>query len=548
MISLARVNKLLDEGKIYYAAAWLSMQQAENAYNLRLPSGIKLPADTPVHYPSTAPAIVDHFVDQVRTSNPAVTIGPLGKGSRSEERRSLLEAFGRLTLERTTLTEDDPIWDYVTFGLGLLGASCLRVLFDESKWSDKAEEQAYLWPFTVRALHPKNVIVSPGHRFPYAYVIERQRRYVSELKADYPDWKPLTKGGLEDNRLGPTDHTEVLIYWDSETYAMFAGNNKVFDKPNLLGCPPYIWGYSGLGHKSEDSDPDAQAAGIIKHIISELQSEIRLKTAADSSWVRYVWPALFGTISQEEMQVKWSAGAGRYIQIKDMEEMPQFLPPPELNQSMFAMVPQLRASMERATYSEVLAGQPGTADYGVLYGMQLGQARLRVDAVRHAVERIVGRYIGLCARYFEKVVGFDGSVLDVFGKKLDAGDIGGHYDFRVKFEPLDPLDNDRRIQTGNALRQSGNISRRTFLRDFARVKDVAEEEEQILVEQAIETAIKSGQLTPVIAAAVANEEARQGVEEQQKVAESERGAPFGDRLAGLTPGGEGPSPTARAGV
>ena len=355
-ITLTKLRNLISQSDTYDSAMRRSMLLAEDAYSLRLASGIKLPADTPVHYPSTAPAIVDHFVDQVRTENIEVSLGPLGKGSKAQERRDLLEAYGRYALEQLLIHEDEPLVDYMAFSLGLLGASVTRVLFDESKWSDNPDEQKYLWPFAVRTVHPTNIMIAPGHRWPYAYVIEKQERYVGEIQADYPDWKPLDKKG-RDAMMGATDGVDVYIYWDADTYAMFAGNNLVFEKPNLLGIPPYMWGFSGLGHKSADADPDSQAIGILKHVISELQSEIRLKTAADASWMRYVWPTLFGTIPVKEMETKWSAGPGRYIEIDEMDEMPKFLESPQINQGMWTMIPTLRASMEREI--RPMVGAPG---------------------------------------------------------------------------------------------------------------------------------------------------------------------------------------------
>lgn len=558
-IEYGRLEELLQQSRDYTRAMHDNMDRASRAYALEYNLGVKIPADTPRHVPSTAPSIVDHFVDQIRTGNPTVKLGPIRKGRKGDEWRGILEGFAKYALDQVNTHEDDPLWDYLAFELALSGGGCIRVLFDEELWPDAADRDGTEWPFATRVVHPKNVFICPGHRWPYAYVIEVQHRFLGELKADYGDWSP----GPDKNDLIPTDPTtdmEVLIYWDNEEYTMFAGGRQVFSKPNLLGIPPYVWGFSGLGHKGEEADPEHQAVGIIHHVLSELESEARLMTAVDSLWIRHVWPALFGTVPTQEFITKMSAGAGRYIEIKSMEDMPKFLPPPEINPAMWALLPRLKESIQNGTYSLALEGDTGNTRYGVLYGMQVGQARLRVDAVKNTLERLVGRVIGLYARYVDKVL--DGG-LKVNGKTVDKTDIQGHYDFRVKFEAIDPLDNQQRINTGIQLYAAHAISRHMLLRDFLGLSDITSEEDQRLVETAIEQLVANGYLSQPISGQVNRDAAQKtldtNVEQVQNMADRAaqgqpaanqgRGAPFGPRDEGTAPtaGYAGTDQTAKLG-
>ena len=302
--SVGDIVSLIGQADNYASRMNISIAEAENAYNLkyRVSSspgtassilGIRIPPETPVHTPSTGPAIVDHFVDQVRVVNPVVSVGPRLRGSKGTERREKLERFGSHVLSRIDINEDEPLWRYLVFQLSLFGASVVRVLFDETLWPTESDNQKESWPFLVRAIHPSNVYVPSGSRWPYSWVIEKQSRYLHEVKADYPDWTPASEykasGGFVD----------VYLYWDKDEYVLIGGNTEMARKPNMLGIPPYVWGFSGLGYKAKDGDPDSQAAGVLRHVISELESEVRLRTTADSLWQRTVYATLVVKIPDE---------------------------------------------------------------------------------------------------------------------------------------------------------------------------------------------------------------------------------------------------------
>lgn len=547
MVDWGVVGALLEAAKTAARSMHQTMMEMEKAYELQLPLDIQLPVDAPLHVPSTGPAVVDHFVDQVRTANPQVKVGQLRRGPNTEQRRDKLEALGRYALDMIAVHQDEPLWDYATFHLGNLGAACFRILFDEDEWPEDSEEQKRAWPFRIHAVHPMNVFVAPGYRWPYAWVIEEQQRYYADIRGEYPDWEPQpdSKGYVATKA---TDVVPVVYYWDKKQHALFAGGVKLYEKRNLLGIPPYIWMFSGMGHKGRDNNPDSQAIGILRHVVSELKAEMRLRTAADSIWQRNAFPVLVGSIPAEEARQMLSLNSGKYWYTRKMEEKPDWLAPPELNPAMYALLPEVKRSIEKATYAPALEGLDTGAKYGVVYGMQVGQARLRVDAVKHAVERMAVRYLELVARYVEKVLL---AKLEVEGKEVGPADIQGHYDYHVSFNPVDPVDNDRRVQTGLAMLQSGAISRRTFLRDYVGVKDVEEEEEQRLVETAIQQLVQGGYLAQAIAQNTELGERQEGLEaEGQRLAREVRGrgAPFGDRNGHMIPGEAGPINTAKEGV
>jgi hypothetical protein len=69
-----------------------------------------------------------------------------------------------------------------------------------------------------------------------------------------------------------------------------------------------------------------------------------------------------------------------------------------------------------------------------------------------------------------------------------------HHTMYVSFEAADPTLNDRMLQTGELLRGRGDISRRTFWRQFAKhvIEDPDSEEAELIAEQLIGQLIASG--------------------------------------------------------
>ena len=108
-----------------------------------LVAGLTMPVGTPVHIPSTGPALVDRFVEQIRTDKPQVEAGVILKGKNTGERRRALEALGSAAMERIAESEDRNIWIDTTFSLALRGSACLTVAFDADLWPEDTDEQAH---------------------------------------------------------------------------------------------------------------------------------------------------------------------------------------------------------------------------------------------------------------------------------------------------------------------------------------------------------------------------------------------------------------------
>ncbi len=411
-------------------------------------AGMHIPNGTPVHLPSTGPATIDRFVEQLHTDRPHVSLGPILRGRNLDQRKRKLAAFGNYAMERIAESEDRNIWTDVIFSLTSRGSACVRLLFDPDMWPEDEAERKYAWPFLLRSVHPSNVYLPPGHHWPYEWAIEEQQRFYGDLSEEYPSWMPAKQDDGKEWEY--EDVVDVVVFWSDTDYILFAGGTEVTSVKNTLGIVPYVFGYSGFGHQSLYNDPATESIGLLHHSLTELAAEARLRTMSDALWQQSVWPTLIGTISEEEFKMKWSAGAGRYISVNDMQkEKPEWLEPVPISGHMLSLLPQLHASIEHATYSDQLTGEADSSiRSGTQAGMGIGQARARVDKVRAAVERMASRIIGIAGRYVQYEL--EESFPCGESTLISPTDIGNFDGFRVEFLSVDPAADSARMSTGLA--------------------------------------------------------------------------------------------------
>lgn len=565
-ISYSEVAALRESARRRYTRLHAQIETYEGAYRLdyvnQRPAedeigvaGMRLPAGTPIHIPSTGPAIVDRFVEQVRTDRPRVEAGTIMRGRNTTERRRALESLATLVMERIAESEDRDVWHNVSFSLALRGCAAVTILFDPDRWPEDTAEQASAWPFVVRTIHPNSLYLPAGNKWPYRWAVEEQLRYYGELREHYPLWLPDNR---KDGRPWRDDDVmDILVYWNAKDYCLYADGSHVVSHRNPLGLVPIVFDYAGFGYQSVDDDPATQSLGVLHHSLSELSAEVRLRTMSDALWQSSVWPTLIGTWSAEDMKSSWGAGAGRYIKVNDMQkEKPEWLETTPISPQMLALLPQLKESIERSTYAEALSGlgDPSIRS-GVQAGIQVGQARARVDKARNSLERIASRMLTIAAAWYEKEIGV---AIKAGGATIKPDDIGGHDRFKVTFVPVDPDDDATRLSNGLALLQARTISVVDFLRDYKRDPDPEGTFERMLAETlvlklsdagALDQAIIMNMMTEDRIQAAKNGMARGAAERNRSgdIDRLEQGAPYGPRRAQGTSTGEGPAQYTGAG-
>ena len=511
-----------------------TFKEMDRLYNLEFVHDLKLPAGIRTHVPSTAPSLVDTFVAQVRTTDPKITLGTAGRVTKDKEKTSNRTAFGQHVMQMIDQFEDEPVWEYLRFDLGNLGAACVRIAFDDKRWPEDAADQPDAWPFVLKIVNPSTVVIPPGFRWPYPYVIETQRRTFVEIQQQYPDWKPNAEFARVNlsNSMKPDTTIDITFYWDNADYYVFAGGEQVYHSINPLGMPPYIWTFSRLGHKSDSSDPDTQAVGILRHAASELVSEFALKTYADLVWRQTAIPPLMGTPTPEDMKAQWSAEWGKYIHLNSPEDKVEWLDPPVPNPAMWALLGELSNSIQASTIADVLQGESGGSRAAAQYGFQVGQARLKTNAIKQGLERMAGRVLAIIGLYYTKVLE---TSIRTDNNTVNKADIEDYMDWRVTFENVDPRENSQRIQDGLAIWQSGALPWALIAKDYWAIEDVPGEWRNLLSEKMIQQLVDSGAAAQALMqdmaaqeqAAVLDAAQGQAAQQQTDTTEGVLGAPAG---------------------
>ena len=297
----------------YYSGMRTQMRLAHQAYYQKLPHGMPgLPQNFPVHIPSTAPAVVDHFKDQIRTGLARVEVPARGRGPTGRGKRQEMQNLHSHNLEMLQDYLDYDLWREGAFNLPFRGAHAYHVW---CRLDAKEGDEDYDWPFDVIPKDPMDIMPAPGWTHPMPYCIEVQERTVAAVIADYPTWSdpkgrdlpPRQRNNL--NRL-----THMTFFWSPTQYMILADGIIVRNEENPYrepgaehGVVPYIWMWSGLGRHDESGDPKYLATGILTAAISEIQAEIRLRTALDIYWQFTSGPRLMGEEQLETIQKKWDA-------------------------------------------------------------------------------------------------------------------------------------------------------------------------------------------------------------------------------------------------
>ncbi len=495
----------------YYRAAHAKMGRAENLYLGRFEGSIALPENVEVFKSSRAAVIVDDFRAQVRIDEPTVIARPFGSSTKAKDLAALQEMWGHYVLRH--LGDDygyDPLAQ-VPFDLCLMGAACIKFMVrpevlagrpadpDELKRWKKDNQGRF--PFIVTPVDPRRVLMSPG---PGHYAIEVQRRSALSMWEHYPHWsdpkRDLDRGRAND----PNRTVEWIEYWSwypDESgewmgwYIVEADGERIIEEPNPYGCVPYIWQYSGLGRLDYHAAPESMAVGILDSIIGELEADVLLKTALLAAAQFHVFPRLIVEgMSAKEGARLFMKGPGAVIE-RPPQGAIEWLAQAPPNQQMLDFLGLVEQALQRKA-PPVLSGQR-TADYGIHEALLAGQSVKGLMPIRAATNRVASILLDRLADLVERF-DIDMTVLGVLGdaereRTIRAHDLRRHQ-FEVRFEAIDPAENDRRMLAGLAVYRAGLISRETFHDTYLKgaIESHEEEEQRILAERIVEMAIQSG--------------------------------------------------------
>ena len=529
----------------YYAMTTTKRNRSDKMYRHEVSGLMQVPEGMEVHESSTPSLMVDNLRDQIRTDEPIVTYQPTGRSQSALQFKEIAQMWAAGVLHEVSASSlIDPIQQVVHDFL-LRGAGCIKFIVDPEYMLPPGNDEdpdTGMFPWLVKAIDPLSVFPAPGSKRTPAYVLECQTRTVLDMQMHYADhWHdPIVRRGGKKRK--PSDPVKWLEFWsgpsfkeghmvDPGSYVVEADGIRIIDQPNPYGVLPYVFSYSGLGRSNFDGEPSHLSEGILDSVVGELEEEIRIKTAWAHQWLFSAYPRLLTTDDPRRVRRQFMVSAGSVIKYNPGEK-PEWMEQQPPNEAMLRFLEVITANIQRKV-SPSLTERPSGVDAGIHQALLLGQALKVISPVRRALDIMGGDLLNGMAKQMSALSlkmnvqgGTERQDRMVNGRDFKA------FTFRVQFEAIDPVENDRRMLAGLALRRERAdglplISRRTFMERYMGgvIDNIDDEEAQLIAEAAVAQLVASGALLQSV------------MQEVQANAQAAQVASAGDQAASQIAGG-----------
>ena len=498
----------------YYAQTTKKRNRADQMYRHDVSGLMQVPEGMEVHESSTPSLMVDNLRDQIRTDEPIVTYQPTGRSQLAAEFKEVAQMWAAGVLHEVSASSlIDPVQQVVHDFL-LRGAGCIKFLVDPEYMlppGGDEDSDTGMFPWLVKAVDPLSVFPAPGSKRTPTYVLECQTRTVLDMQMHYADhWHdPIVRRGGKKRK--PSDPVKWLEFWSGPTfkdgkqvdpgqYVVEADGIRIIDEPNPYAVLPYVFSYSGLGRANFDGEPSHLSEGILDSVVGELEEEIRIKTAWAHQWLFSAYPRLLTTDDPRRVRRQFMVSAGSVIKYNPGEK-PEWMEQAPPNEAMLRFLEVITANIQRKV-SPSLTERPSGVDAGIHQALLLGQALKVISPIRRALDIMGGELLNGMARQMKAL----SLKMNVSGgterqDRMVNGSDWKAFTFKVQFEAIDPVENDRRMLAGLALRRERAdglplISRRTFMERYMGgvIENIDDEEAQLIAEAAVAQLVASGAL------------------------------------------------------
>ena len=498
----------------YYAQTTKKRNRADQMYRHDVSGLMQVPEGMEVHESSTPSLMVDNLRDQIRTDEPIVTYQPTGRSQLAAEFKEVAQMWAAGVLHEVSASSlIDPVQQVVHDFL-LRGAGCIKFLVDPEYMlppGGDEDSDTGMFPWLVKAVDPLSVFPAPGSKRTPSYVLECQTRTVLDMQMHYADhWHdPIVRRGGKKRK--PSDPVKWLEFWSGPTfkdgkqvdpgqYVVEADGIRIIDEPNPYAVLPYVFSYSGLGRANFDGEPSHLSEGILDSVVGELEEEIRIKTAWAHQWLFSAYPRLLTTDDPRRVRRQFMVSAGSVIKYNPGEK-PEWMEQAPPNEAMLRFLEVITANIQRKV-SPSLTERPSGVDAGIHQALLLGQALKVISPIRRALDIMGGELLNGMARQMKalslKMIVSGGTERQ---DRMVNGSDWKAFTFKVQFEAIDPVENDRRMLAGLALRRERAdglplISRRTFMERYMGgvIENIDDEEAQLIAEAAGAQLVASGAL------------------------------------------------------
>ena len=410
-----------------------------------------------------------------------------GKDESAEKRQRFLQALWyRAKREQRTNLVKDAAWQGFVRG---------RFAF-EIKWIREQlppRQRDRRMPLLLRTLDPLNVVIEQGPLGPmWGY-----HKYESERVQILQRWPELASkidGG------GTDDESKMVVmvdFWwvDQKTGAIwnaviaddeFASKPKETDYPDI----PLILGYCD---GAPVADEESRSLSILHPLDGLWQYQCRLASQMGTGMLWYFWPAVLvkNEFGHALPDFEVTPGTTTALPPGASVEVLQINPNVPLAQ---ALAGQLEQASQASTFPSVMYGDsPGNISAG--YGIQIlaDAASGRVDNLRENMEMAIETINEIALALVEKMAGSKGVAVwgrdeasdGIYHVEILPSDVAGYLENYVRLTTNVPNDDIGKQTLHLRLVESGILSKRTFRQKSLNMPLPSDEEERVLVEQAM---------------------------------------------------------------
>lgn len=414
----------------------------------------------------TAAWLIDGPTAHIITQNPQVFVNPIKNTDTGRESANKVNSLLNHWVSRTLKQSPQPFREFVK-KLLLRGEAWIHPIYDEN-WAggDKI-------PILFLIPDPLNIFASPVEEYgiPEEVVVVYERSPWL-IKMKYPEWSnPKNKG-----EKGKAETVEWFEYWRKD-YRYFSADNEPVLKggvqENILKTVPFIHAYSGFGDSSPDGKPETLALGRLRKVKDLLIQECAINSDIDSTIHKFAKPRIDliapeGAEGVEDgIKETYDMGAGSMNILPFgtvLKEGERILPTQEAFQH-FYNIRQRIAAEAPPIMSGLASGSSGRQED--IVGTHFIR---RFDSIVEATEIAFAQALDMGKDFLKIVPGFlpitQFVEVEGKGKKIFEGDLDSVTDCRIELKAADPIEDDRKLMAGRALKQENLIDWETFLVEY----------------------------------------------------------------------------------
>ena len=501
-----------------------------------------------------AKAKIQAMVDTLVTNTPTVTRKPVNESEKAKQAADKVEkwATGLLHQAASRTFLIPPYRQAATF-LALLGYAVGVVRWDDTAWPKepgrgrgyRARQELYkeskgrAFPFILEFPHPGRVLLPSN---------ERQPSIVIEVATMFKWQLDKMMGRTEEESQGESfDLFEVLLYWDEDWRATFAGNEEIQVTSNGLGFIPWTHGFAGYGLErmptdisnagggtrvSDVSDMGPTPVNLARGLLSGVEDSIiyldEYNTAKRALTMRAAYPVRLTEEDAEELANQLSEGGlGAVVSVKDIQRT-KWEDIPNVGAWMDGAAAQAMADIEMGTVSSIVQGQrPAGIDTATQHAMMLGASRQKFEMPMQQLNYFAAQMLSFCAR----MVCARGESVTIDDVTCSEDDFQGYFEFQVDFLAKDEGTRSREMASAREDFKLGLIDFDGY-QDVAGQSDASGLKRRIFVDKALASEQTMGPILEAAVSAFKQRVEKEGVRFAPPSQQQRQPAPFT-----ATPGG-----------